>query len=51
MYLYGIDATTGLSLKAEPCLMCSRIIKNSGIEKVICSKADVLDKWIAGTKG
>ena len=49
LYLYGQDAITGLSLKAEPCLMCSRVIKNSGIVKVICSKEDVLGKWIAKT--
>lgn len=35
MYLVGIDAKTGEKIAAAPCVMCSRIIKQCGIEEVI----------------
>lgn len=38
MYLAGYDAVTGEELDAEPCLICSRMIANAGIEKVITRK-------------
>lgn len=37
LYLSGYDATTGeLLVFPEPCLMCSRVIKNAQIAEVIC---------------
>lgn len=38
LYLYGQDTETGLPVNAKPCLMCSRIIRNSGITRVVCGK-------------
>ena len=35
MYLVGIDVETGEQIPGEPCLMCSRIIKQCGIDRVI----------------
>lgn len=35
LYLVGIDAQTGEQIPGEPCLMCSRIIKQCGIERVL----------------
>lgn len=37
LYLYGEE--NGQTLTCEPCPLCSKIIRNSGIKKVICSKA------------
>lgn len=35
MYLYGEE--NGIAIKAQPCEICSRMIKNSGIEMIINS--------------
>jgi len=35
MYLVGIDTQTGEQIPGEPCLMCSRIIKQCGIDRVV----------------
>lgn len=40
LYLYGFDAKTGKSIDAKPCTICSRLIKNAGIENIICSKEE-----------
>ena len=40
LYLYGIDSETGKAIDAEPCMMCSRVIRNAGIVNVIASKAE-----------
>lgn len=36
LYLYGEEQ--GHAITCEPCPICSRLIKNAGIEAVICSK-------------
>lgn len=36
MYLYGEE--NGTILKAQPCEICSKLIRNAGIEFVICSE-------------
>lgn len=38
LYLAGIE--NGKLIDAAPCLMCERKIKNAGIERVVCSKAE-----------
>lgn len=38
LYLAGIE--NGKPIDAAPCLMCERKIKNAGIERVVCSKAE-----------
>lgn len=38
MYLVGIGVKTGDTITAEPCMMCSRVIKQCGIERVVVSK-------------
>lgn len=38
LYLYGFDAKTNETIDAKPCTICSRLIINAGITKVICSK-------------
>lgn len=38
MYLYGFDMVEGQEIAAEPCAICSRLIQNAGIEKVVNSK-------------
>lgn len=35
MYIYGEDAKTKEKCNAEPCMLCKRVIINSGLEKVI----------------
>ena len=40
LYLYGQDAKTREKLSAEPCMMCHRLIKNAGIDSVVCSLAE-----------
>lgn len=35
MYLYGYDAVEDKEIKAIPCDICSRLIKNAGIERVV----------------
>lgn len=42
LYLYGQDAKTKEKISAEPCMMCQRLIKNAGIDNVICSLAENL---------
>ena len=37
LYLYGQDAKTKEKISAEPCMMCQRLIKNAGIDSVVCS--------------
>lgn len=37
LYLYGQDAKTKEKIQAQPCMMCQRLIKNAGIDSVICS--------------
>lgn len=41
MYLAGCDAQTGEELNAEPCLICSRMILNSGIKMVITNNGTI----------
>lgn len=41
LYLYGEDAKTGKVINAAPCSICSKLIKNAGILKVICSKEKI----------
>ena len=38
IYLYGME--NGKTIDAEPCMMCSRIIKNMRIKSVIGSRAE-----------
>ena len=40
LYLYGQDAKTKEKISAEPCMMCQRLIKNAGIDSVVCSLAE-----------
>lgn len=40
LYLSGIDAQTGEHINSEPCMMCSRLIRNAGIVKIIERQAD-----------
>ena len=40
LYLYGQDAKTKEKISAEPCMMCQRLIKNAGIDIVVCSLAE-----------
>lgn len=35
LYLAGYEADTGEEINAEPCLICSRMLANSGIRRVI----------------
>ena len=37
LYLYGQDAKTKEKISAQPCMMCQRLIKNAGIDSVVCS--------------
>lgn len=39
LYLSGRDAKTGELIDAQPCDICSRLIKNAGIYQVIGSKS------------
>lgn len=55
LYLAGFE--NGQQIKAEPCLMCSRMIKNARIAKVVgteglpvCHKIKVGDAWIVSQK-
>ena len=43
MYLYGQE--NGKTITATPCEICSKMIKNAGIDAVVCSD-DFDDKWI-----
>ena len=38
LYLYGRE--NGKEIKAEPCLMCQRLIQNAGIDRVIGSEGE-----------
>lgn len=40
LYLVGIDPKTGKRIDATPCNICSRMIRNSGLEKVILGRAE-----------
>jgi dCMP deaminase len=40
MYLAGFDTNTKKLVKAQPCVMCARVIKNSGIYRIIFWDAD-----------
>jgi len=52
MYLYGEDKE-GKTIDVSPCFICKKMIINSGIEKVICSRKDEdfivfdVEKWIS----
>ena len=37
LYLYGYDVKNNKTITAKPCLICSRLIKNAGIKKIINS--------------
>ena len=50
LYLAGIDTQTGEELDAEPCLICARMIANSGIKRVI-SKAGIIWQDVAEKTG
>lgn len=36
MYLYGEE--NGQAIAAEPCPVCSRLIKNAGVKEIICNE-------------
>lgn len=38
LYLYGFDVEKNETIKAEPCMMCARLIKQVGIKHVVCSE-------------
>lgn len=38
MYLTGFEADSGEQIEAEPCLICSRMLANAGIRKVVNQK-------------
>lgn len=38
VYLVGFDAVTGEELEATPCVICSRMLANAGVEKIINKK-------------
>lgn len=40
LYLAGLDAKTGQLINAAPCKMCSKLIRNAGIETIIERQAD-----------
>jgi dCMP deaminase len=44
LYLYGYDVVKDEEVKAMPCLICARFIKNAGIEKVVNRFEEVLAK-------
>ena len=44
LYLYGYDVVKDEEVKAMPCLICARFIKNAGIEKVVNCFEEVLAK-------
>lgn len=39
LYLYGEE--NGKPIKAEPCPVCLRIIKNAGIDRFVCGRCDI----------
>lgn len=39
LYLVGVDPATGKRIDATPCNICSRMIRNSGIAKVVLGRA------------
>lgn len=41
LYLYGYDCEIKNSIKAIPCAICERLIKNAGIERVIVSREEI----------
>ena len=44
LYLYGYDMIKDEEIRAIPCLICARFIKNAGIEKVVNRFEEVLAK-------
>lgn len=38
VYLVGFDTVTGEELEATPCMICSRMLANAGVEKIINEK-------------
>ena len=53
LYLVGLDAKTGEYLTSKPCLLCARMILNSGISRVIAknksegySEHNVPSRWL-----
>lgn len=43
LYLAGFNSKTGEPLTdTEPCLMCTRLIINSGIDRVICRRGETI---------
>jgi len=40
LYLFGMDAKTNLQINADPCLLCTKMIINAGIERIVVNKAD-----------
>lgn len=52
MYLVGFDAETGEHLdEVRPCPICARMIKNSGIKKLVyCEKTCIHEAYLANWK-
>lgn len=48
MYLYGSE--NGENCEVEPCLMCNRLIRNSGISVVFCASVDDLSNPVGNPK-
>lgn len=47
LYLSGRDVVTGELIDAEPCRLCRKMIKNAGIQDVICrNTTDFGISWI-----
>lgn len=40
LYLWGGE--NGIAIDCEPCPICSRMIKNAGIERVVCSRKTMI---------
>ena len=41
LYLSGVDSDSGTLIKAKPCPICSRMIRNAGITRVVTSQKTV----------
>lgn len=41
IYIYGEDAKINEKCNSEPCLLCQRVIINSGLEKIITSDSEI----------
>jgi len=52
MYIYAENAKTGEKVDSIPCYICKKMIINSGINRVVCSKKDgdfqifYIDDWV-----